>query len=154
MKPFDCTREKQQVPPLRYAPVGMTILPLGWSVSRFTCCGCHKIVIPGPAVSPLPTHNSHLTSHQLCLGAPRSHQRTWDKKDGAKPHQSSETFPQSRTWVPHISLVFGEMWDSTALSRKSSPRTVIIDSLRRSVSSQSRTQFINATSPHRKSGGA
>ena len=35
----------------------MTILSLGWSVFRFTCGGCHKIVIPteveGPAV-PLP----------------------------------------------------------------------------------------------------
>jgi hypothetical protein len=33
---------------------GMTILSLGWSVSRFTCCGCHRIVIltevEGPAV--------------------------------------------------------------------------------------------------------
>ena len=34
-----------------------------------------------------------LPSHQLCLGAPRSHQRTWDKKDGAKPHQSSDNLP-------------------------------------------------------------
>ena len=36
--------------------VGMTIRLLGWSVSRFTCCGCHNIVIPteveGPAVFP------------------------------------------------------------------------------------------------------
>jgi hypothetical protein len=35
--------------------VGMTILLLGWSVSRFTCCGFHRIVIPieveGPAAS-------------------------------------------------------------------------------------------------------
>ena len=35
--------------------VGMTILLLGWSVSRFMCCGYHRIVIPteveGPAVS-------------------------------------------------------------------------------------------------------
>jgi hypothetical protein len=33
----------------------MTILLLGWTVSRFTCCGYHRIVIPteveGPAVS-------------------------------------------------------------------------------------------------------
>ena len=28
-------------------------------------------------------------SHQLCPGAPRSHQRTWVNQDGAKPHQSS-----------------------------------------------------------------
>ena len=31
-------------------------------------------------------------AHPLCPGAPRSHQRTWDKKDGAKPHQSSVCF--------------------------------------------------------------
>jgi hypothetical protein len=35
--------------------VGMTILSLGWGVSRFTCCGYHRIVIPTvveePAVS-------------------------------------------------------------------------------------------------------
>ena len=30
--------------------------------------------------------------HQLCLGAPRSHQRTWDNQDGAKPHQRSVLF--------------------------------------------------------------
>jgi hypothetical protein len=24
----------------------MTILSLGWGVSRFTCCGYHRIVIP------------------------------------------------------------------------------------------------------------
>jgi hypothetical protein len=28
------------------------------------------------------------------------------------------TFAPLRTWVPHISLVFGEMWDSTALTLK------------------------------------
>ena len=34
-------------------------------------------------------------SLQLCPGAPRSHQRTWADKDGAKPHQSSvfSSFP-------------------------------------------------------------
>src|SRR5580658_7933530 len=29
-----------------------------------------------------------------------------------------KTFAPPRTWVPHISLVFGEMCDSTALTRK------------------------------------
>ena len=38
--------------------VGMTILPPGWNVFRFTCCGYHRIVIPtvveGPAVTSRP----------------------------------------------------------------------------------------------------
>ena len=37
-------------------------------------------------------------------------------KTGRSPIKALTTFPQSRTWVPHISLVFGEMWDSTGLS--------------------------------------
>jgi hypothetical protein len=36
--------------------------------------------------------SSTLPSDQLCLGAPRSHQRTWVNQDGAKPHQSSVSF--------------------------------------------------------------
>ena len=79
--------------------VGMTILSLGWGVSRFICCGYHRIVIPtvveGPAVSlprswvlaqidcffsvnhrtRLPTGGwgvTTLPSRQLCLDAPRT----------------------------------------------------------------------------------
>jgi hypothetical protein len=42
-------------------------------------------------------------------------------KTGRSPIKALTTFPQSRSWVPHISLVFGEMWDSTALSPKIFP---------------------------------
>jgi hypothetical protein len=47
-------------------------------------------------------------------------------KTGRSPIKALTTLPQSKTWVPHISLVFGEMWDSTALSPKSSPPSVLI----------------------------
>jgi len=43
---------------------------------------------------------SHLDSHQLCLGAPRSHQRTWVDKDGAKPHQSSDILSPKQNLGP------------------------------------------------------
>jgi hypothetical protein len=39
-------REKQQVPPLRYAPVGMTILLLGGMLFRCIYSGHYRIVIP------------------------------------------------------------------------------------------------------------
>jgi hypothetical protein len=55
-------------------------------------------------------------SHQLCLGAPRSHQRTWVDKDAAKPDQSSDNLsPKQNLGAPYLAR-FGEMWDSTALS--------------------------------------
>jgi hypothetical protein len=61
----------------------------GWSVSRFTYGGCHKIVIPteveGPAV--LPSSNQSKVSHPF------------------------ETAARPQMWVGHISLVFGEMWE-------------------------------------------
>jgi hypothetical protein len=40
------------------------------------------------------------------------------------------TFPQGKTWVPHISLVFGEMWDSTALSPNIFPTKCAYPTLR------------------------
>jgi hypothetical protein len=50
--------KKQQVPPLRFAPVGMTILLQRSSISRWISFGHNRIVIPtganaveGPAVS-------------------------------------------------------------------------------------------------------
>ncbi len=33
------------------------------------------------------------------------------------PLLAFKNFPRHRTWVPHISLVFREMWDSTNVSR-------------------------------------
>jgi tetratricopeptide (TPR) repeat protein len=36
-------------------------------------------------------------SHQLCTGAPCSHQRTWVREDGAKPHQRSVFSSSPRT---------------------------------------------------------
>jgi hypothetical protein len=42
-------------------------------------------------------------------------------KTGRSPFKALTTFPQSKIRVPHISLVFGEMWDSTALSPKIYP---------------------------------
>ena len=50
--------------------------------------------------------SSTLPSDQLCLGAPRSHQRTWVNQDGAKPHQRSIFFSFAVTTddrVPHPS---------------------------------------------------
>jgi hypothetical protein len=42
------------------------------------------------------------------MGAPRSHQRTWVKKDGAKPHQSSVfSFLRSLILAP-INFLFSE----------------------------------------------
>jgi hypothetical protein len=47
--------------------------------------------------------HSTLPSHQLCLGAPRSHQRTWVDKDGAKPHQSSDILsPKQNLGAPYL----------------------------------------------------
>jgi hypothetical protein len=44
-----------------------------------------------------------LPSHQLCLGAPRSHQRTWVDKNGAKPHQSSDNLsPKQNLGAPYL----------------------------------------------------
>jgi hypothetical protein len=38
-----------------------------------------------------------------CLGAPRSHQRTWVDKDGAKPHQSSDNpSPKQILGAPYL----------------------------------------------------
>jgi hypothetical protein len=42
-------------------------------------------------------------SHQLSLGAPRSHQRTWFDKDGAKPPQSSDNLsPKQNLGGPYL----------------------------------------------------
>jgi hypothetical protein len=63
--------------------------------------------------------------------------RTWAEKDGAKPHDRFSCVSQAQIgdqlkaietdrfrtvqatnrWVPHISLVFREIWDTTALSK-------------------------------------
>jgi hypothetical protein len=81
----------------------------------------------------------HLDSHQLCLGAPRSHQRTWVDKDGAKPHQSSDILsPNQNLGAPYLA----RFWRDVGFHRsipEDLPRQVI---------------FINATTLHRKSGGA
>jgi hypothetical protein len=47
--------------------------------------------------------SSLFPSHQLCLGAPRSHQPTWVDKDGAKPHQSSDNLsPKQILGAPYL----------------------------------------------------
>jgi hypothetical protein len=51
-------------------------------------------------------------------------------KTGRSPIKALKTFPESRSWVPHISLVFGEMWDSTALSPKIFPAKCSYPTLR------------------------
>ena len=50
-----------------------------------------------------PTGLGTLPSDQLCLGAPRSHQRTWVNQDGAKPHQSSDNLsPKQNLGAPYL----------------------------------------------------
>jgi hypothetical protein len=39
-------QREQQVPPLRFAPAGMTILLQGWTLFRCICCSRYRIVIP------------------------------------------------------------------------------------------------------------
>ena len=85
-------------------------------------------------------------------------------KTGRSPIKALTTFPQSKSRVPHISLVFGEMWDSTALSPKIFPAKCAYPTLRIKADhgfspmeyffSESRMQYINATTLHRKYGGA
>src|SRR5580700_7115496 len=52
-------------------------------------------------------------------GAPRSHQRTWDENDGRSPTIAFSRLA-SKPRVPHISLVFREMWDTTAFNLRTS----------------------------------
>jgi len=65
---------------------------------------------------------SLFTSHQLSLGAPCSHQRTWDNQDGAKPHQSSVffSFPSPPMIGCPILRVLGEGWDKQNLRGRAS----------------------------------
>ena len=117
--------EKQTVAPLRFAPVGMTILLPGSEFLAEPVAGITELSSRHGAWSSTLPLTSTLT------GCP-SHQRTWDKKDGAKPHQSSVFFfsVNTKPRVPHISLVFCEMWDTTALSRSPFPADSAYPTLR------------------------
>jgi hypothetical protein len=83
-------------------------------------------------------------------------------KTGRSPIKALTAFPQSKIWVPHISLVFGEMWDSTALPPKIFPAKCAYPTLRIKAEdeepdlcvsgmgcffSESRMQIIRATNP-------
>ena len=98
--------------------------------------------------------SSLFPSHQLCLGAPRSHQPTWVDKDGAKPHQSSDNLsPKQILGGPHISLVFGEMWDSTALSPNIFHAKCLIRVSSQRAACSSSTPRISTGNPGERSGG-
>jgi hypothetical protein len=57
-------------------------------------------------------------------GAPRSPKRTWAENDGRSPTIAfNQAGSATDLRVPHISLVFREMWDTTALNRTSGIRS-------------------------------
>jgi hypothetical protein len=91
-------------------------------------------------------------SHQLCLGAPRSHQRTWVDKVGATPHQSSvfTLFRHHKSSGAHPSRPWRRVGKQNLRGRSS----VCIGFCGWSVFSESRKQCVNATGPNGKSGGA
>jgi hypothetical protein len=66
--------KKQQVPPLRFAPVGMTILLQRSSISRWISFGHNRIVIPTGAKR----------SGGTCCFFPRAFVPLWQVKGGPR----------------------------------------------------------------------
>jgi hypothetical protein len=102
--------------------------------------------------------SSILALVQLCLGAPRSHQRTWVDQDGAKPHQSSDNLsPKQILGAPYLARFWRDVGFHRSLP-ENLPRIKAEDgepdlcvSGMECFFSESRMQFINATGLH--SGG-
>ena len=82
----------------------------------------HRLCRPTGGTKLRGVDTSLFISHQLCLGAPRSHQRTWDKQDGAKPLQRSIffSFPSPPKLGCPILRAVGEGWDKQNLRGRAS----------------------------------
>jgi hypothetical protein len=126
-------------------------------LARTTCAALRKVShrFHRPTVRMKRGLVIHSSAHTNSVWVP--HVRTSVRgliKTGRSPIKALTSFPQSRTWVPRISLVFGEMWDSTALSPKIFPAKCSSPFSRMECFfSESRMQIINATGPNGKSGG-
>jgi hypothetical protein len=107
-------------------------------LARTTCAALRKVEhrFPRPTARMKRAWSSTLPSDQLCLGAPRSHQRTWVNQDGAKPHQSSDNLsPKQNLGAPYLA----RLWRDVGFHRSIPeifPPSVLIHSPGWSVSSQ------------------